>query len=229
MSNSREIILNKLRAARRPFEDAPPRPRQYIPVTTLDDTSPDALLKRFTAELERLKGSVHPVADDQAACDCILDLLRQHNTDHVLTWDFQHIPVKGLQAALKTAGITVTLPDLHDEFRAEHAEYIKGAGAGIVGVNAAAAGTGTLIFNAEPGKGRVPTVLPPVLIAVLRLDQLLPNVEAWLARERTQGMATILGSSNVCFVSGPSRTGDIEMQLVLGVHGPGVVHAIVKK
>lgn len=227
MSNSRDTILNKLRAVRRPFEDAPPRPRRYIPVTTLDDTSPDALLKRFTAELERLSGKVHAVEGEQAACDCVLDLLRQQSADHVLAWDFQYIPVSGLQAALKAAGVTVTFPDLHDEFRAEHAEHIKSAGAGIVGVNAAAAGTGTLIFNAEPGKGRVPTVLPPMLIAVLRIDQLLPNVEAWLARERAQGMPTVLGSSNVCFVTGPSRTGDIEMQMVLGVHGPGVVHVVV--
>lgn len=229
MTSSRDLILNKLRAARRPFDDAPPRPKPYIPVTTLDDMSPDGLLKRFTFELDRLKGSVHPVEGDSGACEKVLELLRQHDTKHVLAWDFKHIPVEGLQAALKTAGVEITFPDLHDEFRAEHAEYIKEAGAGIVGVSAAAAATGTLIFNAAPGKGRVPTVLPPVLIAVLSLDQLLPNLEAWLARERAAGMPTILSSSNLCFVSGPSRTGDIEMQLVLGVHGPGVVHAVVKK
>ncbi len=53
---SRDTILAKLRQARQPFPDAPPRPKDYLPVTRLDDRSPGALLDRFTEELETLNG-----------------------------------------------------------------------------------------------------------------------------------------------------------------------------
>ena len=61
MTTSCDKILNKLRAARQPFPDAPPRPKSYMPVTRLEDESPGALLERFTAELERLNGEVFVV------------------------------------------------------------------------------------------------------------------------------------------------------------------------
>lgn len=229
MTTSRDQILTKLRAARRPFEDAPPRPKEYLPVTHIDDTSPDGLLKRFTEEMERLKGEVFPVEGDQAACDKVLELLRSHNTTSILAWDFACIPVIGLAAAIRAAGITIIQPDLHDEFRAEVVEAMRDAQCGLTGVDAAAATTGTLIVSTAPGKGRMPTVLAPVWIPILTHDQLIPRIEDWVVRERASGLQTIRNSANVAFISGPSRTGDIEMELILGVHGSGVVQVVVKR
>jgi len=227
--SSRDQILNKLRAARRPFDDAPPRPKAYLPVTHIDDTSPDGLLARFTKEMEGLKGQIFPVTGDQAACDQVLELLRSHNTDSILAWDFACIPVFGLEEAIREAGITIVQPDLRDEFREEIIESMRDAQCGVTGVDAAAATTGTLIVSTAPGKGRMPTVLAPVWIPILTIDQLIPRIEDWVARERASGLQTIRNSANVAFISGPSRTGDIEMELILGVHGSGVVQVVVKR
>jgi|FLYN01.1.fsa_nt_gi L-lactate dehydrogenase complex protein LldG len=229
MTSSRDKILNKLRAARRPFEDAPPRPKEYLPVTHIDDISPDGLLRRFTEEMERLKGEVFPVEGDQAACDKVLELLRSHNTTSILAWDFACIPVHGLEAAIREAGIQIIQPDLRDEFREEVIEAMRDAQCGVTGVDAAAATTGTLIVSSAPGKGRMPTVLAPVWIPILTFDQIVPRIEDWIARERASDLQTIRNSSNVAFISGPSRTGDIEMELILGVHGSGTVQAVVKR
>lgn len=227
--SSRDKILNKLRAARRPFPDAPPRPKTYLPVTEIEDESPDGLLQRFTDEMTRLSGTVHVVEGDGAAREKVLELLRQHETTHILAWDFPFIPIDGMQPALAEAGIRVTHPDLHAEGRPEHAALLKEAGAGLIGADAVAATTGTLVLSTAPGKGRIPSVLPPVLLAAVTLDQFVPRIESWVARERANGLPTIRSSANLCFITGPSRTGDIEMELVLGVHGPGIVHVIVKK
>jgi L-lactate dehydrogenase complex protein LldG len=229
MSSSRDQILNKLRAARKPFPDAPARPAAYLPVTPLDDTSPDGLLKRFTAEMESLKGQVFAVKGDGAARNKVLELLQAHQATHILAWDFAHIPVKGLEKVIREANIKISQPATHDEFRAETIESIRDAQVGITGVDAAIATTATLIVSTAPGKGRIPTVLAPVHIAVVSLEQLLPRLEDWVARQRVAGLATIHDSANVCFITGPSKTGDVEMVMVLGVHGPGVVQVIVKR
>lgn len=227
---SRDKILNKLRAAQQPFPDAPPRPQVYRPVTSIDDTSPDGLIARFTAELERLLAQVFVVKGDAAARKKILQLLcDQHHAAHVLAWDFAHIPVKGLQQAVEEAGIRITVPIMHDEHRPETINSIRDAEVGLTGVDAAAATTGTLIVSTGPGKGRIPTILPPVHIAVVSLSQLLPRLEDWVARERANSLATIRERANVAFISGPSRTGDIEMILVKGVHGPGTLQVVLKR
>jgi L-lactate dehydrogenase complex protein LldG len=229
MTTSRGKILSELRAARRPFEDAPPRPKEYLPVTHIDDTSPDGLLARFTEELVRLNGEVFPVEGDKAACELVLRLLRSHDTTSILAWDFACIPVEGLEEALREAGIQIIHPHLHDEFREEILETMRDAQCGVTGVDAAAATTGTLIVSTAPGKGRMPTVLTPVWIPILTINQILPRIEDWVARERASDLQTIRNSANVAFISGPSRTADIEMEIIMGVHGSGVVQVVVKK
>lgn len=229
MTTSREKILSNLRAARQPFPDAPPRPGEYLPVTRVDDLSADALLERFCAELVQLKGEAFPIENEEAACRKTLDLLQTHQATHALAWDFRYIPVRGLDRAIRDLGITITTPDIHDEFRAETLQYLEGAQVGITGVDFAIAATGTLIVSTAAGKGRIPTVLPPAHIAIIRQDQILPRLENWIAYQRANGLPTIHDSANVCFISGPSRTGDIEKQLVLGMHGPGQVQVVIIK
>lgn len=227
--NTRESILHKLRAARQPFPDAPPRPKTYLPVTAVADESPDGLLARFSEEVERLGGEVFAVEGDEAARRKVLDLLHSHQADHVLAWHFTRIPVRGLRAAIEDAGIAVSQPSLRDETRAETIAAIRDAGAGLTGADAAIAATGTLVFSTAAGKGRLPTILPPAHIAVITLNQLVPRLEDWVARQRAAGLETARGSANLCFVSGPSKTGDIEMILVKQVHGPGVLQIVVKR
>lgn len=227
--NSRDTILNKLRAARRPFEDAPPRPKDYLDVTLVEDTSAQGLLERFTREMVNLKGEVFPVVGNEAACQKVMELLRSHDTRQLIAWDFQHIPVDGLEQSIRSAGVEILIPETHDEFRDEMVQAASQAQVGLTGVDAAAAATGTLIVSTAPGKGRMPTVLAPVHIAVMTLDQLVPRIESWVAQQRAQGLATMQSAANICFITGPSRTGDIEMEIVLGVHGPAKLQVVVKQ
>ncbi len=227
MSTSRDQILNKLRSARRPFADAPPRPERYLPVTVQEDETAEALLERFTLELNSLTCDVFPVESDEAARAKVLELLELRETKSILAWDFAHIPVEGLEAAIRAAGIEIIQPDTHDEMRMEMLTISAEAQAGLTGADAAAATTGTLIFTSAPGKGRIPTVFAPLHIAIITLDQIVPRIESWVAQQRASGLP-MREHANFCFVTGPSRTGDIEMQMVLGVHGPGKVQVIVK-
>ena len=221
MSEAREAILARLRDAREGLPPAPPRPLRYQPVTPVDDSSPDALLARFGAELEALRGSVLVADDEAAALKLVLALLAEQGARSALTWDWQHIPLAGLQAALAGAGITALQPT------PDNREACEAADAGISGVDAAIAATGSLVVSTGPGKGRLPTLLPPLHVALLRQEQLLPGLEDWVAQQRADGLAQLGARSNYCIITGPSRTADIEKNLVLGVHGPGVLKVIV--
>src|SRR5438105_1684732 len=101
MTSSREKILGKLREAQKPFPDAPPRPRHYLPVALVEDTSPEGLLKQFSQMLQEVHAQIFVVEGDEAACDKVLELLKSHNTTNLLAWDFKHIPVQYLESAIK--------------------------------------------------------------------------------------------------------------------------------
>lgn len=228
--NSRDKILKKLRDARQPFPDAPPRPARYLPVTSIEDTSPDGMLERFRVELEKLSGELFVVEGDDAARDCVLDLLKSHEAERITSWHFKHIPIPKLYTAIKDEGLIVDYPNIHDaEKRAGAIENLEKAEVGLTGVDAVAATTGTLILSMGEGKGRIPSVLPPVHIAIAELDQFVPRIEDWLAKVRASGDTVLTDSSNILFISGPSRTADIEKQLVLGVHGPKRLQVVVKR
>ena len=92
----------------------------------------------------------------------------------------------------------------------------KDADVGIADVTAAAADTGTVVLGPAPDRPRVVTLLPPVCIFIVPATRLRPDL-----REAIHGL------TRWNLVTGPSRSADIEGELVLGVHGPGRVHAVV--
>lgn len=237
MSNlSRSRILSKLRAGsagqRRPFEDAPPRPPAdgYLPVSPLSDASMDGLVARFKGEAEALGAKVHIASGQEDARDKILDLLRHYEVEEIMAWHFNHIPVERLHTAIRSADVEVIYPDISDPAtREETIAHLGKLEVGITGADAALATTGSLVLAAGRGKGRIPMMLPPVHIAVITEAQIMPRLEDWIAYQRAHGLEDLLHSANICLVSGPSRTADIEKILVMGVHGPKDLHIIIRQ
>lgn len=220
-TQSRTLILNSLRHNSPTFEDATPRPQPYLPVTRLDSATPDALLERFRAEFECLSGKLYVVEDAEAAIQQIIALLGT-TTTRVMGWE--SLPLPGLAVALQQRGIEFVVPKARGAERFGTYTDMEPIGVGITGADAAFATTGTLALVTTTGQGRLPSLLPPVHIAILRRDRLYPRLEAWIA---DAGRSAFIEANSVVFITGPSRTGDIEGQLILGVHGPGEVHVIV--
>lgn len=82
---------------------------------------------------------------------------------------------------------------------------------GITTAKYAIAETASLVLSAGPGKHRLASLAPPVHLAIVRHDAILPDLETAIAR---------LDSRTSVFITGSSRTADIEGVLVRGVHGP---------
>jgi L-lactate dehydrogenase complex protein LldG len=77
---------------------------------------------------------------------------------------------------------------------------------------------GSVVIACSPEEPRARSLLPDVHIAVIREDQVLPDLAALLAAVRSRL------PSSLAIVSGPSSTGDIEMTHAVGVHGPREQH-----
>lgn len=95
---------------------------------------------------------------------------------------------------------------------------------GITGVFCAVAETGTLMMLSGPTTHPATSLLPETHIAIVPKSRVLPSMEdGWDLLRAEKGELP----RQVAFVSGPSRTADIEMTLVLGIHGPYRVHVIL--
>jgi L-lactate dehydrogenase complex protein LldF len=100
---------------------------------------------------------------------------------------------------------------------------------GISGANAAIAETGTLMIVSNEGNGRLVTTLPPIHVAVLGVEKIVPAMEdatkilSLLPRSGTAQKIT----SYVSLITGPSRSADIELVPSIGVHGPKELHIVL--
>ena len=190
----------------------------------------DDLAEQFAAELTRLAGHVHRCTSDGAALEAIGTILEQHNATQVIAWDRAAIGLPGLDDLLGEVGARVLdgqIADRGDE-RAAYLQALDPAPICISGADAAIAESGSLVLRSGPGRGRLASLLAPAHIAVLRRAQIVRGLgEALALMQQRHGQNAFVDSSNLTLITGPSRTGDIEQTLTLGVHGPREIHVVL--
>lgn len=107
-------------------------------------------------------------------------------------------------------------------------ERVFSAGLGITGVDFVLAESGTLVLSSLTEGSQLASLAPPVHAALYRRDQVLGSLEEVLERLPVPLDPNIPPPGrSIVFITGPSRTADIEQILIRGVHGPREVHAIL--
>jgi len=217
-------IRNSLRHTLLP-EASPEHPGSFEGYTIQVDAPVDQLIEDFRRELETLAGHVYTPKDRAEVVPIILKILRRHKAKRLIAWDETDLGLAGINAALAKAGLLIESDYMpfNGVERKERLAQLDGVIVGLTGADAGLADTGTLALISGPGRGRLASLLPPVHIALLPAQRLYPSLPTFLASNpsaATQG-------SNLVFVAGPSRSGDIELSLSIGVHGPGEVHVII--
>jgi L-lactate dehydrogenase complex protein LldG len=212
--SSREYILNKLR--QRSDESLPfpsvTAPTHYQPMIPAMDPSPAALQARFITEAQNAACVVHIANSPDAAIGEILNIIG--NETSISSWEPTQIPLPGLAEALDKANMIRVGQDADVRV-------------GLSGVDAALAATGSLVVSSGEGRYRATSLLPPIHIAVVCTDQIVPDLESWWAAQKRTGLEQTQKHSNIVVITGPSRTADIAMQLVMGMHGPKELHVIL--
>ena len=105
---------------------------------------------------------------------------------------------------------------------------ITEADVGVSGANALAADTGSLVIVENEGNARLVTGLPPVHIAVVGVEKIMPTLlDAVKAAVVQSGYAGLYPPTYINVISGPSSTADIEHHRVQGAQGPRELHAVL--
>ena len=193
------------------------------PVIKKDEQKND-LAKRFEIELARIGGHFRIARTADAVCDYIENLISIKQTKTVIGWNAPVISETGLSERLERSGVQFTAND-DKQSGAEFINTAIGAGIGITAVDYALADTGTLVLITGAGRARSASLLPPVHVAILKPQQIILGLDELIPRLNTSAGLDL--ASAVTFITGPSRTADIELTLVVGVHGPQELHVVL--
>jgi len=190
---------------------------------------PEAL-DRFRREFDRVGGVFHRAADPAEVPSVVLEIAREEGATAVVAWDPAALGVD-LRPGLVAEGLAVAVAasDPADETaRRRHREESARAQIGVTGADLVLAETGTLILLSGRGRPRSTSLLPDTHVAVFdrsRLVESLAQVGILLEALHVDPARSMSGAM-INFITGPSRTADIELTLTRGVHGPKHVHAI---
>ena len=217
-SAARERILSRVRAAQGRPEQAKAREEElnfnYVSQKVVGPQPDlgDDLLGRFIAQSERLQSTVARVGALSDVPAAVADYLRDRGLGtRAIVWK-------------SFAGLDWSAAGLQVEARAPVRDDPEPDLVGVTGCFAAVAETGTLALLSGPDTPASMALLPETHIAVvpcLRIVRHMEDVFALLRHERGEPPRALN------FISGPSRTGDIEQTIVLGAHGPYRVHLIL--
>jgi L-lactate dehydrogenase complex protein LldG len=165
-----------------------------------------------------LGGSAQRVRGGPAAADAIEAIARQHSESPEILYEPGRLVYDlGLHLALRARGVKLVTVESAGERMAE-------LEIGLTCAELAIAQSGTMLIGGEVGGWGLAASLPRVHIALLRAADIEPDLAAAFSRfER----AFSEGQRNWVWVSGPSKTADIAMQLVTGVHGPNTLEVLI--
>lgn len=215
----RDVFLSRVRLAvgRRSVSGAPASdPGPLVP-----DLARADVVDLFSEILERVDGHVH-TGDPMRSLD---EIVATYGSGRFLSWDAGHLPVAGAIAHLERLGCTradAGVPRGPDARRVHQSGYMD-IHIGLTGADAGFAETGSIVVRSGPGMPRMASLVPLIHIALLPSESIFRSPMHWLTQPGTE----IERDANVVYITGPSRTADIEQQLNLGVHGPRELHVIL--
>ena len=166
------------------------------------------LAERFTAVLTRVFGRCETVADLPAAAARMQELLTELQANVIAGSDAPEVAT--VLTALPAGGTRLH----HDAPR----EQLLAADVGLTTAQLGIAETGTLVLESGQEHHRLVSLLPKVHIALLPRSRLVGSLGDAFARLSPEGGPP--RARAITFITGPSRTADIELELVVGVHGP---------
>jgi L-lactate dehydrogenase complex protein LldG len=183
-------------------------------LAAVEQERPLSLVERFCQALEAVSGRAIVVRSETEAAEAVRHILEQSGARRVAVSNSPLVR-RVIECVTSDALLmeNVAAPALFD------------CDVGITGAQWAVAETGTLVLESDRERHRLASLVPPVHIALVEADHMCETLGEVLQALNEHGPDGL--SRTVTFVTGPSRTSDIELTLAIGVHGPGQIHVIV--
>ncbi len=164
----------------------------------------DSEIARFLDEVKKLSGVGQKLSP--ADIDSTLKtLVAEQNIRKATVWGTPHLRQLGITKILNSLGVEIVSPNA-----SKHEMAL--CDLGITEADYLLPETGTLVLKSSFEKPRAVSLLPRIHLAVVRPEMLRADMH--------QVFAEAKDSNYLVFITGPSRTADIELTVTLGVHGP---------
>ena len=215
MSDETRAILERLK-------NRTPAERKKLLVTFIEAAGP-INLKVISCE------------DVKSVTAAIVDLVRDKDPEwghkkSVVAWQHPLIENLNLPAALSQQDVNVFFADSKEPQRENLRRHVIDSYIGITAADFCMADTATLVMRTRAGQARSVSLVPAIHIAVIELNQIIADLKELYALLKWDPQAKKEGLTNcMTFISGPSKTADIEATMVHGAHGPREVHVFVIK
>jgi L-lactate dehydrogenase complex protein LldG len=195
----------------------------------LDGERP-AALARLEKTAERQGWHLLKVPSYDAAVAAVVSLAQSLKARRVVRTAEPLFERVRVDEALASAGVEVTTLAWREDDPQRTREALRQAAIqadmGITGVDYVVAETATAVLVPGPGKSRLASLVPPVHVAIVDVGQLLLSLDELFVLRKVEAVRGNLGSY-MSFITGPSRTGDIEQTIVVGAHGPREAHMVL--
>ena len=222
---AREAILEAIRqnlAASEPFDAARREHRAHqssakltdAPLVSEKDLQAVPLIERFRENLISIGGNCSVVKNEREAAQAIQAIIENSNA--------RRIAVSDSPLVEKTIGFLKTGASV---FKNASAAELFDCDLGITGAQWAIAETGTLVLESEREFNRLTSLVPPVHVCLVEAKNFRRTLGEILQKLNENGRESL--SRTITFITGPSRTSDIELTLAIGVHGPRELRVVV--
>ena len=184
------------------------------------------LLNRLIEVGLPLSIAVTPLPDGAAVALAIRELVLEKQPEwggdkSLVTWKHPIVDSLGLPEVLAELSIPVYVTDLGQVDRAQLRQQVTDSFIGVTAVDYCVADTATLVMKTRPGMPRSVSLVPSIHVAVVALRQLVGDLRELYAILSGDPTETAEGLTRcMTMISGPSKTGDIELVMVHGAHGP---------
>ncbi|WP_275677410.1 LutC/YkgG family protein [Neobacillus drentensis] len=193
------------------------RPQEEV----LKDATQDELLDVLKEHCKKIHTTIY-TTDISGLSSTLKEVVTNYGGGPIVTWKDERFSQWGLESLMKQEWPSQNI-DVYEWDHTKGEENITKAERANVGITISEitlAESGTVVLFSDENKGRTVSFLPATYIALIPKSSIVPRMTQAAQKMREIHQKTGHVASCINFITGPSNSADIELNLVVGVHGP---------